>query len=91
MKQGSQGQGGVKAPPTAGEGLPIPIDIQVPGVTEVLVIPGIPGEAPSKIPVGPGGRAIIPPNPNWTGGTILFVSLPGPPFTTIAIEIVSTD
>lgn len=91
MRQGSEGRGGVKAPPTAEEGLPIPIEIQAPGVTEIIVMPDIPGQAPTKVPVGPGGLAVIPVNPTWISGTIVFVSLPGAPFTTVALEIVSTD
>lgn len=84
-----QGAGGLKAPPTVELGSPIPVDIQLEGVTEILVTTGDSnGGKPVPYPVGPDGKVNIPPDPAWTDTTIVFVSTGQPPYQAIIIEIV---
>ncbi len=84
-----QGEGGLKAPPTVEAGSPIPVDVQLEGVTEVIVTTGgAGGGKPVSYPVGPDGKASIPSDPSWTGSTIVYISTGQPPYQAIIVEIV---
>jgi hypothetical protein len=87
MNQGG-GNGGIRAPATVEQGLPIPVDVQNEGATEIIVVVGgNSNEKPQSIPVGPDRRPSIPPSPSWTPGTLIYISTATPPFVTIVVEI----
>lgn len=85
MQGGGQG---IKGPATSPQGQPIDVQVVAPGTTHILVTGGLPGEKPQQIPVAPGGRATIPPQPHWPAGTVLFVFTNTTPVRAILIEIV---
>lgn len=83
------GSGGIKGPQTVEEGQPIPVDIQVDGATEVIVVTGgNSNERAKSFPIGPDRKVNIPPQPSWRAGTLVYITVATPPYVTIVVEIV---
>lgn len=69
--------------------MPVTVDVGVEDADHVIVIDDVPGSEPLQVPVLPGGRAVIPPQPGWTPGTTIIVYTDTVPIRAILIEIVS--
>lgn len=84
-----QGTPGLRGPQAAEEGQPIPVEVGVEGVDHLIVTTGQPGSQPQKFPVGPGGKAWIPPQPGWNAGTVLVIFTNTTPVKGIFVEIIT--
>lgn len=79
-----QGGGGIKAPSTVSQGAPIVVDVQSDEVTEVVVVDG---NNKTTAKVNADGKVVIPANPAWTPGTVIYISTTKDPITTIVVEV----